>query len=62
MVKERKQGPLDLSIVKELQLGSVEQAEGKTAFPSPVHAEFVRNSSWLTNGNHCPAARASPSV
>lgn len=35
MVKERKQGPLDLSIVKELQLGSVEQAEGKTAFPQP---------------------------
>lgn len=35
MVKERKQGPLDLSIVKELQLGSMEQAKGKTAFPQP---------------------------
>lgn len=32
MVKERKQGPLALSIVKEVQLGSVEQAAGKTAF------------------------------
>ena len=29
MVKEAKQGPLELTNVKELQLGSMEQAEGK---------------------------------
>lgn len=36
MVKERKQGPLELTNVKELQLDSMEQAEGKSAFPIPT--------------------------
>lgn len=45
MVKERKQGPLELSTVKELQLGSLEQAAGKTAFSPalsvPVCVQFL---------------------
>lgn len=36
MGKERKQGPLELTSVKELQLDSMEQAEGKSAFPIPT--------------------------
>lgn len=53
MVKETKQGPLELTNVKELQLDSMEQAEGKTAFPHPcLHAKFVCSSSLRTNCNH----------
>lgn len=53
MVKERKQGALELTNVNERQLDSTERAEGKTAFPHPcLHAEFVCDSSLLTNCNH----------
>ena len=58
MVKETKQGPLELTKVKELQLDSMEQAEGKTAFPHPcLHAKFLCNSSLLTNRNHRHVSR-----
>lgn len=41
MVKETKQGSLELTNVKELHLDSMEQAEGKTAFPHPcLHANL----------------------
>lgn len=52
MVKETKQALLELTSVKELQLDSMEQAEGKTAFPHPcLHSKSVHDSSLLTNRN-----------
>lgn len=53
MVKGTEQGPLELTNVKERQLDSMEQAEGKTASPRPcLDAKFVCDSSLFTNCNH----------
>lgn len=52
MVEEKKRALLELTSVKEVQLESMEQAEGKTAFPHPCpHSKSARDSSLHPNQN-----------
>lgn len=52
MVEETKRALLELTSIKEVQLESMEQAEGNTAFPHPCpHSKSARDSSLFPNQN-----------
>lgn len=52
MVEEKKRALLELTSVKEVQLESMEQAEGKTAIPHPCpRSKSARDSSLHPNQN-----------